>query len=430
MLYCIVLIKYFCNIFIKCIINDNSFSFQNLTKFLLNKTNNFRIVIKLYILKIIYFSIGNYDKMKELIYLNSNLQFMKEINLNEKLKYDISFLFFNIDNLLIYQEFSIQLKRDNNTNFLNKNHMIQLIEKNGFDEFYNVIVNDIISNLKSNKYNINFTNYFNPLTQKLKDTTRNLLNLFLNESNFTKLIYPKIKNLSLEDYEIILHSHKISYLCSTLKNKNSFYYNLQSPKIKETIDNNYIPGGEPPDDLIILNSKEIENLCKNDTGHGLYICSCGYFYQIENCTMPNQISTCPECGQNIGGNDHRLISRAGHQRIFIDQAQKNKFSAIPGIILSDFIKEVESKKSNESKGIHKVTKDFMILKNKEIRGLNQVSYRLLNFIFYSNLYFAEKLNYLSNENVKDYLLRMKNGQNDNSINCFEILKIGYKLLKD
>ena len=72
----------------------------------------------------------------------------------------------------------------------------------------------------------------------------------------------------------------------------------------------------------------------------------------------------------------------------------------------------------------------MILKNKEIRGLNQVSYRLLSFIFYSNLYFAEKLNYLSNENVKDYLLRMKNGQNDNSINCFEILKIGYKLLKD
>ena len=132
--------------------------------------------------------------------------------------------------------------------------------------------------------------------------------------------------------------------------------------------------------------------------------------------MPDQISTCPECGQNIGGNDHRLISRPGHQRIFIDQTQKNQFSAIPGIILSDFIKEVESKKSNESKGIHKVTREFMILKNKEIRGLNQVSYRLLSFIFYSNLYFAEKLNYLSNENVKDYLLRMKNGQNDNSIN--------------
>ena len=70
------------------------------------------------------------------------------------------------------------------------------------------------------------------------------------------------------------------------------------------------------------------------------------------------------------------------------------------------------------------------MKNKDVRYLNQVSYRLLNYIFYSNLYFAEKLNYLSNENVKDYLLRMKNEKNDNSINCFEILKIGYKLLKD
>ena len=429
MLYCIVLIKYFCNIFTKCIINENSFSFQKLNKFLLNKNNNFRIVIKLYILKIIYFSLGNYDKMKELIYSNSNLKFMNEINLNEKLKYDISFLFFNIDNLLIYKKFSIQLRRDNKYNFLNINqNIIELIKKYGFDEFYNVIINEIISKLKSIQYNINFTNYFKPLIQELTDITRNILNLFLNESNFTNLIYPQIKKLSSEDYEIILHSHKISYICSTLKNKNSFYYNLQSPKIKQTIDNSYIPGGEPPDDLIILNSKEIENLCKNDIDRGLYICSCGYFYQIEDCTRPNQESTCPECGQKIGGNSHILISRPGHQRIYKDQFQKNRFPNIPGIILSDFIKLVEKKKSNEFKGIHKVTREFMIMKNKEIRGLNQVSYRLLSFIFYSNLYFAEKLNYLSN--VKDYLLRMKNGQNDNSINCFKILKIEYKLLKD
>ena len=70
------------------------------------------------------------------------------------------------------------------------------------------------------------------------------------------------------------------------------------------------------------------------------------------------------------------------------------------------------------------------MKNKDVRYLNQVSYRLLSFIFYSNLYFAEKLNYLRKENINDYLLKMPKGENDNSINCFEILKITYKLLKD
>ena len=97
MLYFIVLIKYLCNIFTKCIINDNSFSFKKLNTFLLNKNNNnFRRFIKLYILKIIYFSLVNYNKMKELI-KNSNLKFMNDIILNEDLKYDISFLFFIID---------------------------------------------------------------------------------------------------------------------------------------------------------------------------------------------------------------------------------------------------------------------------------------------------------------------------------------------
>ena len=79
--------------------------------------------------------------------------------------------------------------------------------------------------------------------------------------------------------------------------------------------------------------------------------------------------------------------------------KKKRYNDIPGIILSDFVKLVEKKKSFEYKGIHKVTKEFIIMKNKDVRYLNQVSYRLLSFIFYSNLYFAEKLNYLRKENI-------------------------------
>ena len=77
-------------------------------------------------------------------------------------------------------------------------------------------------------YNNNLKNHFNSLIQKLNDITRNLLNFFLNKSNFKKLINLQINNLSSEDYEIIFYSYKISYICSKLNNKNSFYYNLQS----------------------------------------------------------------------------------------------------------------------------------------------------------------------------------------------------------
>ena len=43
---------------------------------------------------------------------------------------------------------------------------------------------------------------------------------------------------------------------------NLFYYNLQSSNIEQTINNNFIPGGEITDELIVQNAEAIEDTLK------------------------------------------------------------------------------------------------------------------------------------------------------------------------
>ena len=67
---------------------------------------------------------------------------------------------------------------------------------------------------------------------------------------------------------------------------------------------------------------------------------------------------------------------------------------------------------------------FLKNKIKKIGELSQISYRLLGFILYSNIFFGEKLGYL--QNSQNYLLKNSGILSSNS---FQLLKECWNLLK-
>ena len=70
-------------------------------------------------------------------------------------------------------------------------------------------------------------------------------------------------------------------------------------------------------------SKEEERTIAAAMGDGIraggyYKCVCGYIYAVGECGGPMQVATCPKCGQQIGGSQHRLQN--GNQHACFDGA--------------------------------------------------------------------------------------------------------------
>ena len=89
--------------------------------------------------------------------------------------------------------------------------------------------------------------------------------------------------------------------------------------------------------------------------------------------------------------NHILIKREGHYRLFLNENQRQHVN--PNFdykLLSEF-KEMINKKKKNRKGLLKLILHFLKNKIKKIGELSQISYRLLGFILYSNIFFGKKL---------------------------------------
>jgi hypothetical protein len=90
--------------------------------------------------------------------------------------------------------------------------------------------------------------------------------------------------------------------------KSNYYKELISDKILNTINNNFIPGGESNENNWVNSVIEMEKflLKENDQYKGAYICSCGQWYIIERCGLPKEESKYSNCNEIIGGNEYVL----------------------------------------------------------------------------------------------------------------------------
>ena len=222
-----------------------------------------------------------------------------------------------------------------------------------------------------------------------------------------------------------MYAYRLSIMCS-LANPNSIFSKMIKENCIQEINNAYIPGADLYSDLWVesyLNM--IESVSKHDGGaysNGYYICDCGEYYFQQPCGVPVEISYCANCHKKIGGLDERLVIRDEDNgqykimRIYPSETNKNNVQArgdlqsrygrnfengYPNKLFKEYESEMLAKMNNDFKGILEQNYLLFISETKKIRNLNQISFRVLNFIIYSNIFFAYKCGFLSLDDINN-----------------------------
>ncbi|ORX57745.1 hypothetical protein BCR36DRAFT_318513 [Piromyces finnis] len=425
-LYCISYIKYYCFHVCRIMYNENENNEISKTEIFdfLNKPSEFRKIIKIYILKVLnLIVIKNYSRFINFIKIKK--LFINDFDFNEKIPCTLNYLFIHNKTFDKYKELRNAFTLNKFEKFKSNNSILKVTEENMLD-FYNLLINEIVSNLlvsyNKEDYAI-LSNYINEIISKLKISpiSSRILSLYF-DINFLSNHLPSIQKLTPEHFEVLLYSHKWAFICS-LSKKNSVYSKILSPTVKMDINNIYIPGGEPNNCLLIESYDQIEKFINSGRSGAIYMCSCYSWYTIGECGRPMEKKICRKCGNEIGGIDHRLIDRQGHVRIFIndnERIQNNDGTRFK--MLRDLKIEANNKRNIQVKGFKKVDKSFFLDKNKIVRNISNITYRVLSFIFYSCILYNEKLEHLTKNDMKQFYL------SDNNQSILSILTDIWKIL--
>ena len=428
------------------------------------KNRHFGNVIKIYILKLIYSYYNNFELFKKFDFKNSGINFYKDFpSLNEggvKLILTNFFLPLNDDDYKKYLEGAKIFKEIKDNNFNSEPKTISdFISENGLDIFLDITINKIIYNSSLNysdnnnhEYK-NFSNFAKTLFDSLEDFSvelKDLLYLFYNVNIYGIKIRPRIlnenKNINITLLESLLYGFK--FCTNSLNNKNLIGELLYSSFFKKDginhINSCFIPGIDVVEDYhLFYLDNVISHFSKYDDNWGCYVCSCGFYYNIEPCGFPTIGYTfeCPICGKQLGygkkkspykgAENHGMVIRKGHIRIFRDKNQKEEqmdmFDEIdiniPNMILADYkMKVIEPIKNQSVCGFISISKEFFEKDNKNIRNLSIIGYRLLNFINYCHLFFAYCLGFIPEQNLNLYLIK--------NMDILKIIETNWNKLKE
>ena len=434
-------------------------------------TKNLRKVIKIYTYKLLFnFLNRNWNEIELFDFTLHQIDIFNDLfeNKNKEKKVFLTYCFLPLDSdsdYDIYFKKKLYFENKEKENFEGFNNEItQFIKEDEIDIFLCLSINKILSNLGFTKYledNPNYKKFLSICNSLLSDhgeSTNNnkvfnfdlnkLLLLFFNIENFNSKIKPTITStkgvVNPELFEILLYGFR--FCVQTLEHFgkiDNFYSIFFKNNYLENLKNSYVPGNDYPDNLKLNSLVQIEEHLMNlpdDTG--CYVCSCGFYYSIDPCGFPTegQEFICPECQQaigydkkviDVGAPNHGMVIRPGHYRIFKDLNQKQKEMEkyndcdenIPNRTLEQYKKEVIEPILNNSKyGINRVSKNRFLQKDKNIRNMSQITYRLLNFLLFNHLFYANCLGYISNKDLNNYL--------HEKMSCLDIMKKDWDLLKE
>ena len=457
-LYSIVYIKMYLNKFVFLI--KNKYNDLDDYKEVMNtihdiKNKSFEKIIKIYILKLLYnFLDNNLEFLNNLDYKKYNIDTKDFKSLfNEKEEIFLTYFLLPIDkvNYNIYLNELKKFEIIRNKNFIyNDNEKENLTEIDDIDDYLTISINKFISNFNyifdKEKY-LNFSSFSKNLLNKKYNNNPELIKLlylYYDYDTFQETILPNYINNSL--FEILLYGFR--FCVQTLENNNIkeekyLFQSLLKKENIEEINKSLIPGIDMQEDLHLITLETITNHLNTKVDrHGCYVCSCGYYYDIDPCGFPtkNRTFKCPVCELKIGwgpkkikkGEEtHGMVIRPGHYRIFKDQKQKigqmkvfdEVDENIPNLLLEDYIKQViDPIRKKSFFGFNAVLKNYFKNKNKNVRNLSEIGYRLLNFISYCHLFFCYCMKNISKENMNKNLIQ--------NMTILEIIEDDWNLLKD
>ena len=292
--------------------------------------------------------------------------------------------------------------------FINEN--LSLLRTNaGYNQCFN-------SNLMTN-----FKFYVNE-NKKYSNGTKKLINLFFDKNIYNRNMQKTVQET--EYFEIVLYAYRFSIL-SSLAEDDSIYSMMINKNCIKNISKSYIPGADLYCDQWVesyLNMKTIIKERREEGGscRGYYICDCGEYYFQVPCGLPMDISYCANCQKPIGGINQKLVIRKEDKgvykikRIYPDRNNKRAVESrmdlkriygknfYPSELFDEFEKKMIAELEKNYKGILEQSYLHFINETKNVRKLDRISYRLLSFIIYSNIYFAYKCGFITLEELNSY----------------------------
>ena len=445
-LFCLGYIRSYCYTFVK--MHDKpKFNPEEIIKEIndCDKTN----MLKLYIYKIIFNQnnkqIDVFLKNEEKYKLNKYSNFSEFIKFEgEQLTNEIyNEIYDNGDYKTIYKKLT-DYQKDNFENKITKEDLIGG-DKLNFDNFFMASNNLILSQLKKNDFEndkmyINFyTNICEPLFKKDDDESDTNRLLLLIKFIFENERYKEIKreyNIKQKDIDVLFSGYR--YCLNEISEKHKkdedyIYTYIYDQDNLDHIDKKFYPGSDTKEEPYYELYNKIENHFEKIPNQGCYVCLCdkGYYHSVPSGfpSYSEVNNKCPNCQKPIGStvkymeeNDEKnnkvrlykiyeTIKRDKYIRIFKDKDEidilsrnKDKYYKLRDL---NYMTKDEFKSKyiiplyNKEKGLNKIDKNNFKKDNKKIRNLSQLSYRLLNYILYSHLFFAKLVT--QSDQFNDYL---------------------------
>ena len=408
-----------------------------------------RQMMKIYIFKIFFYILGNYQDFINYNFKRHGINFFEEFKNRFTAKEEsILSLYmqpnYEKNNLKIFNEALEKFKNYKRTDFDKPiNEFVDYIINYGFD-FFCMISNDMMfSNLVKrngekldyNKYSDFVNKIFDDSKLKLPKITKNLFTLYSNEEIFNYRVKNKIvdksrmKDIDIRQLEILLYALRFCLKSSNSDDpERSLYSQLISPNCEKNLNENCIPGNIILDNNYVKNYLLLEEhliIDNKPSNIGAYVCSCGQYFEIAPCGFPFSSTICINCGKKINSDD----KQPEYFRIFKDLEQKERenYDSIDKNIQFMLIDEykkviIDPILEKEKFGLNKIGKQMLQNIYQKIGKLSLVGYRLLNFILYSHLFYANCLDFISNEILDKYI--------SDGMTIIQVLETCWNLLKD
>ena len=449
-LFCLGYIKLYIHTFIRAIQEENENSkFNDPNKIInvINEDNPIYKMIRIYIYKILYNNFGvdvflnekmiKKYKLKDYRDFNEFIQ-IKELDKIYKIEYTIRTL--KDDNFNEASFVIEKYKKNNFKNIISKRDFD--LEEFGIDNFYVISYNLILSKLQMENQDSEFNdNFFRNICEPLFKEDSLLfkaIQLFYDPKYYKEI--KKNFHFNSQNIKAILFGYR--YCLNELSSKKirGIYYPLYKEDYLLYLKEQYYPGNDTKPNKVYSN---IINHFITRPNEGCYVCLCriGYYHSVKSGFPDDRDLNkyCPNCGKEIGSkkkhwyssSELSIIKRYDYFRIFKsneeieeiekDKNLKEKLKEINYMTVDGYKKKFIINDKNIEKGVY-INSDKNYFKNdwKIVRNLSRITFRLLNYILYSHLFFARLV---TNKNDFDKYLPKGMSWEETLYECWNILKI-------